>query len=423
MYQILYQKMATFKIMIDPRTPIKQDGTRAIVLRITEKGKRNYLSLGLSVKPDRWNETESKFKRAHDPQNYKELNHNLGLYLSECEKITSGLIVKKISFTFDHFKSQFLVPKDIPGVFEFFDITIETLRSRKQIGNSKVYYHTKNALWRYSKRKELNFQEITPPFLEGFESHLIKENCSGNTIHHYMRTFRALYYRAVENGYVNHEINPFFNNYIRKGYRFSHLQKATPKRALSKEELQRLIQYKPSPMSKEEDAKLIFLFSYYTWGMNIVDIAKLRWDKNIQPHHIIYSRTKTRYTKTFRIPIIEPVREILSVCREYSPKGHVFSILDESANNPSQQYTRIKTATREINRVLKEVGNALMIPVPLTTYVARHTFASVLKKLGTSSSVIKEMMGHTKEETTEIYLKEFENETLAKAGELLKLDY
>jgi integrase len=155
--------------------------------------------------------------------------------------------------------------------------------------------------------------------------------------------------------------------------------------------------------------------------MNFTDIARLSWKKNIQGEHIVYSRTKTRHTKSFRIPIIEPLKEILGVCKEYSPKGYVFPILDASIKDPLKQYSRIKTVTRETNKVLKEIGKTLEIETPLTTYVARHTFASVLKLMGTTSPIIKEMLGHTKEETTEIYLKNFGNDTLDKVSQLLKL--
>lgn len=329
--------------------------------------------------------------------------------------------MNKIPFTIAYFRSKLLVPKDMPGVMEYFDQTIRQLRERKNFGNAKVYYHTKNTLKRFSKQNDVPFQEITPIYLQNLESFLIKEGCSGNTIHHYMRTLRALYYRAVENGFANADLNPFYNKYTRKGYRFSHLQKATSKRALSKEDLKKIISLKTSPMSKEEDAKLIFLFSYYAWGMNIIDIAKLRWDKNIQGDYIVYARTKTRYTKSFRIPIIQPIQEILDLCREYSPKGYVFQILKDDIKDEAKQYVRIRTETRLVNRVLKQMGEDLRIPIPLTTYVARHTFASILKSHGTSASIIKEMMGHTKEETTVIYLKEFENETLDKTSELLNL--
>lgn len=413
--------MATLTIMLDPRTPLKKDGTKGIVLRVTNKSKRNYIPLGMSVKKQNWDANKSILKRAHDPLKFKELNFNLGQFLSDGEMILSDFAAKKIPFSFDYFKSEFLIPQDIPGVFEYFDKTIRTLKEDNKVGNSQVYQYTKNALTKYCTRKEIDFHEISPSFLKGFESYLIKEGCSGNTIHHYMRTFRALFYRAVENSYAKPEMNPFFNNYTRKGYKFSHLLKATSKRALSTEDLQKIIKFKPDPLSKEEDAKLIFLFSYYAWGMNFTDIAKLRWNKNIQGNHIVYSRTKTRFTKSFRVPIIDPLREILDICKEYSPKGYVFPILRDSIKDTGKQYTRIKTVTRDTNKVLKEIGTSLNIDTPITTYVARHTFASVLKRQGTSASVIKEMMGHTKEETTEIYLKNFENETLDKASELLKL--
>lgn len=407
--------------MLDPRTPKKKDGTKAIVLRVSDRSTRNYIPLGMSVDPKNWSAPESKLKRAHDPIRFKEYNHNLNTFLADGELILSDFAAKKIPFSFAHFKTQFLIPKDPPGVFEFFDKTIKKMKENNKVGNSQVYQFTKNAISKYCDQKEISFHEVTPSFLEGLESHLIKEGCSGNTIHHYMRTFRALFYRAVETGYAKPEINPFYNNFTRRGYKFSHLLKATSKRALSTKDLKKLIKYTPDQMSKEEDAMMIFLFSYYAWGMNVTDIAKLRWDKNIQGNYIVYSRTKTRFTKTFRIPIIEPLQEILDICKEYSPKGYVFPILSSSIKDPNKQYTRIKTVTRDTNKTLKEIGKSLNIETPITTYVARHTFASVLKHQGTAASIIKEMMGHTKEETTEIYLKNFENETLAETSKLLKM--
>jgi len=413
--------MPTFSYILDPRTPQKRDGTKTLVLRITDKKTRSYIATSISVKPEHWDSVTGKIKRAHDPINFKELNANLANQLAKCEVIVSEFEANKIPFTIDYFKSKFLIPKEIPGVIEYFERTILMLRERKSFGNAKVYYHAKNAVSRFNKGNDMPFQAITPTFLQNFESFLIKKGCSGNTIHHYMRTLRALFYRAVEHGYANAELNPFYNNYTRKGYRFSHLQKATSKRALSREDLLKIINLKPAPLSKEEDARLIFLFSYYAWGMNIIDIAKLRWDKNIHGNYIVYARTKTRYTKTFRVPIIQPIQEILDICREYSPTGYIFQMLNDDLKDMGQQYIRIHTETRWINRVLKQMGEDLKIPIPLTTYVARHTFASILKSHGTSASIIKEMMGHTKEETTVIYLKEFENETLDRTSELLNL--
>jgi len=92
--------MPTFEIMLDPRSPIKQDGTRAIVLQVSELRNRNYIPVGLSVKPEHWDATLSKFKRAHDPLTYKELNYNLNRYIIDSEKIISDFGVNKIPFSF-----------------------------------------------------------------------------------------------------------------------------------------------------------------------------------------------------------------------------------------------------------------------------------------------------------------------------------
>ena len=112
------------------------------------------------------------------------------------------------------------------------------------------------------------------------------------------------------------------------------------------------------------------------------------------------------------------MRKILNYCHNYSPQEYVFTILNDFVTNTAKQYTRIKTATRLLHRILQEIGKTLEIETSLTTYVARHTFASGLNSEGMSSAIIKEMMGHTKKETTEIYRKGFENKILDVASEL-----
>jgi len=359
--------MATYSIMLDPKHPAKKDGTKIVVLRITNNRTRHYINLGLTVKPENWQDPPGRFKKFHNPLNYKELNYHLTEYLANTEKLLSELQLKNIPFSLDHFKTLLFGPTDVPNVNEFFDSTIETMKGKNEIGNSLVYKHAKNALTRFTDRENLSFQEITPSLLEALESHLIKEGCSGNTIHNYMRTIRALYNRAIESGFANQEIFPFYNKYTRKGYRFSRLQKATTKRALSLDELEKLNAYQPKPLSQEEDAKLLFMFSYFTWGMNMVDILKLKWDKNIQENQIVYSRTKTRHTKNLQVPILPPTREILNHFRNYTTGNSVFPFIDENLKDPIAENTRVRTVVRETNRVLKEIGKKLGINTPLST--------------------------------------------------------
>jgi site-specific recombinase XerD len=407
--------------MIDPKHPIRSDGTKLVVLRITNNQIRHYINLGLSVKPENWKETECRFKKSHNPLNYRELNHHLTDYLAKAETILSEFKVKNIPFSLDHFKDLLFGSNVAPGVMVFFDTTIETMKQRKEIGNADVYKHARNALKAYTHREDITFQEITPSLLEGFETHLTKSGCVGNTIHNYMRTIRALYNRAIKSGFASQEIYPFHNNYTHKGYDLKGLKKATSKRSLTQKELEIFKNYQPAELSMEEDAKLLFMFSYYTWGMNIVDILQLKWKENIREDHIIYSRIKTRRTKNFVVKITEPVREILNHFRNYTTGNNVFPFIADNVNDPVTIHTRTRTVTRQTNRVLKEIGAKLEIKTPLSTNVARHTFATTMKRKGEDTPVIQAMMGHPTETTTQIYLGEFGIDVLDEASEKLIL--
>ncbi len=72
-----------------------------------------------------------------------------------------------------------------------------------------------------------------------------------------------------------------------------------------------------------------------------------------------------------------------------------------------------------VNRDLKEIGRLAKIDEPLTTYVARHSYATILRKSGVATAVISQAMGHDSEKTTKIYLESFENSVVDKANEAL----
>jgi len=151
-------------------------------------------------------------------------------------------------------------------------------------------------------------------------------------------------------------------------------------------------------------------------------MAYLRWVKNIQEDAIVYSRIKTRQTKTFRVPMRPQLSEILDHYKQYDNAGYVFPIFNEFHDNPVRKKARVKTALKAINEAVTDMGKELKILTPLTTYVARHTFAITLKSKDVPASVIKEMMGHANEATTEIYLKEFSNDVLSVASEHLNIE-
>lgn len=155
----------------------------------------------------------------------------------------------------------------------------------------------------------------------------------------------------------------------------------------------------------------VFIFSYLNAGINFIDIAKLKYS-NIVENHLIYNREKTK--KLINVPLQTKALEIIT--KYHNDKSpYLFPILSPFHKTEIQIANRLHKVLAKINRHLKEIGEKLKLPVPLTTYVARHSYATVLKRAGVSTSIISESLGHSSERVTQIYLDSFDNEQIDEA--------
>lgn len=152
------------------------------------------------------------------------------------------------------------------------------------------------------------------------------------------------------------------------------------------------------------------MFSFFNMGMNFHDMAQLRWT-DITGERINYKRTKTG--KLFSIKILPPVQEILNFYREHNANSsYVFPILDETYPTLEKRRQRITSGLRAFNKHLKIFAKQVELEGKVTSYVSRHSWATILKRMGVSTTVISEGLGHASEKTTQVYLDSFENETL-----------
>jgi len=246
-----------------------------------------------------------------------------------------------------------------------------------------------------------------------------KQENSANTMGIRMRSLRVLYNLAIEENLVNRSSYPFDR------YKVSRLKEQTAKRALSKAEILKVIEFDVSQMKGHTHflrqlSKDIFVFSYLCCGMNITDIAHLK-NKNIAKARIAYKRQKTGKVLSFSLPGLAG-----SIIDSYSrenpqPDDYVFPILNKQKHvTMEQQRDRIKRVTKWVNQILSQMGTILQFAIPLTTYVARHSFATVLKRSGVNVALISEALGHSDIATTQIYLDSFENSQIDEAiGNLL----
>jgi site-specific recombinase XerD len=299
-------------------------------------------------------------------------------------------------------------------VFQYFDEKIEIMKKTFKIGNSKTYIEAKRALSNFRNGKDLVFSDIDYRFLMRYKEHFQERKLAETSISVFLRTLRALYNSAIKENVARIENYPF------NEFKISELNTDTKKRALSKSDLDKIKNFEPPTGTILHESKLYFLFSYYCQGINFNDIAKLQ-NKNIIDDRIEYVRTKTG--KEIGFKILEPAKDIINYFRQVTgtnDNDYIFTILNKRKHiTPVQIDNRINKVLKQVNLSLKEIGKLAGISTLLTTYVSRHTFATVLKKSGVSTDIISESLGHKSQKVTQIYLNSFENTTIDKAMENL----
>lgn len=398
--------MAYIKI-VQRRKPLG-DGSMPIALRITKDRKTKFISLGMSCKEGEFENQEFKSKSP----NYRKRNQLLSKVKTKAYQIIDDFQLNNEDFTLQDFEDKFRGTKkqDVPLVKSFFDKIIAEYKQLGKEGNARVYEETTKSLFGFADNT-LMFKAITPAFLGEYERYMRARGNQDGGISVKMRTLKALFNKAINRGFVSRDLYPF------NVYKTSKLKATSSKRALSKDEFKRFKEFEVDKYPHLMLSYHLFIFSFYTRGMNYIDMMKLTW-RNVQENKIIYVRAKTQ--KRFVIKILPPVQKILDYYKSLESKtSYVFPLLLKDNLSPSQIANRKKKTLRKFNKDLKEIAELVSIDKNITSYVARHSYATLMKQIGVSTDKISESMGHTSIEVTQAYLKEFDNDVIDDANDKL----
>ncbi|MDE5981781.1 MAG: site-specific integrase, partial [Duncaniella sp.] len=239
--------------------------------------------------------------------------------------------------------------------------------------------------------------------MEAYEAWQRKRGVVPNTISFYTRIHRAVYNRAVEDEIIENR-NPF-----RKVY--TGVDK-TVKRALPLSVIKKIKVLDLSPAPSLDFARDMFLMSFYLRGMSFVDMAFLK-KSDLKNGYVAYRRRKTGQQL-----VIEWTKEMQIILDKYpeNESGYLLPIIRNPGTNERCTYRNVGY---NINHNLKNIAVMVGVTIPLTLYVARHSWASAAKAKGVPLSVISEGMGHDSETTTQIYLASLDTSVVDKANSLI----
>jgi len=377
------------------------NGEHPLMIRVCKDNKKKYKSLGISIHPQFWDFDKNK-PRKNCPNkeqiqtlisdNIKDLSGSILDFKTENKEFTATKVIERVK-----------EPSLKKTVEQLFDSEINRLQGEGRLKYASTYKELKASLLNFNMHLDIYFSEIDINWLKRYEAYLRTKGLADNSIGVRFRTLRTLFNKAISENIVKSDYYPF------KAYKVSKLRKGTVKRAITKADIELIINHKVES-DYSQLAIDLFYFSYLSGGINFVDMAYLTYD-NIVDKRLIYIRKKTK--KLIKLPIQD---KALDIVKKYKSNScYIFPILSEFHKTDIQKANRVHKVLGKVNKCLKAVGEELELPIDITTYVARHTYATVLKRSGVNTSIISESLGHSSEKITQIYLDSFENSQIDEA--------
>ncbi|WP_242510057.1 site-specific integrase [Hymenobacter persicinus] len=423
------------------------DGSHPFMVRITKDRKLKYIATGQSLHPKYWNPLKKEVRKSY-PEKARE---KLLTKLAEWQAKYSGA-ADTLAEADEQHDAPAVAAKAIEGrkaarrikLLAYCDELSAGYLKTGQAGNATVYRDLRNQLAKFVAaeanapapptgrgqadawaewvgRYDVPLDRVNVAFCHEWEQALRATGIKEITLSLRFRTLRAVLNQAIAAGLVKPTAYPFARTVAEKHkLQVGKFDVSTGKRAISRDELRNL-EALPTATDRQRLAKDIFLFSFYGGGINFVDLAQLRWRDLTgaavdtgYADRLHYVRQKTG--GKFSLRLLAPAAAIVAAYRPFTfatPDSYVFPVLDSAKHvSPAQVSNRLHKVLGQVNNELKTLGQLAGIATPLTTYVARHTFATTLKQAGTQIALISQAMGHKSEAVTAVYLDSFASDVI-----------
>ncbi len=398
--------MATVKVKFRPSSVITKEGT--LYYQITHDRVVRQINTGYKLYPTEWHSFTSQI--VVPPNAEESRSHYLLALQNNLKKETARLaeIIVRLNrtdsaYTADRIVELYNLRSDNDSFLLFTRNLIVQLKQIGKIRTAETYTCALNSFIRFQGETDLLWEAVDSNLMIEYEVYLKAEGVCPNTSSYYMRSLRAIYNRAVE------------KELTIQRYPFKHVYTGidkTVKRAVPVTVIRQIRNLKLEHNPMLDYARDIFMFSFYTRGMSFVDMAYLK-KKDLHNGILSYRRQKTN--QQLFIKWEKPMQEIID---KYDTTGtpYLLPIIKDVGKDERRQY---KNASHLVNCKLKKIGIQLGLTIPLTTYVARHGWASIAKSKNIPISTISEAMGHDSENTTRIYLASLNTSVIDKANSLI----
>ena len=398
--------MATVKTVLRKSTVEGKEGS--LYFRVIHERVVRTVFTGCHLLPDEWDGTSSSIP-------VKGSDARLA-YLEQAEaKVKCGLeLLRKIIaenedaktiYTADDVVSEYEKRSKCMTVFTFISSMVARKEASRRFGTAKTYRDALSSFSSFRNGEDIAFEALDKDIICRYEAWMKDKGLKMNTSSCYLRTLKTLYLKAVDMGLTDEK--DIFGN-VFTGFA------TTTKRAVTIEDIRKIRRLRLKDGSALAFARDMFMLSFYLQGMSFVDMAYLK-KTDIRNGQLQYSRKKTGQTIT-----ISWESEMQEIVDRYAHKTkdtpYLLPIIKKQDGTERKQYEK---AEHNVNRNLKKVGELAGLRIPLTTYVSRHSWASIMRDMGNDILVISRGLGHEDIKTTQIYLSAIDNSTVTRANKKL----
>ncbi len=396
--------MVSVKVKFRPSVPENLEGT--IYYQIILERKSRQLKTDYHVFSSEWDERRSKVINSNNNERKSlimSIRENIRRDIERLTKIVKRLDNTGIDYSVQDVIDEFLRYEKEYSLFSFMENIIINLKLNGKSRTAETYTATLNSFKKFRKGKDLILDNLSSDIMEAYQAWHQQRGVMLNTISFYIRVLRAVYNRAVEDEIIENR-NPFRHVYTGVD--------KTVKRAISLEAISNIKKLDLTVTPCLDFARDMFIMSFMLRGMSFVDMAYLR-KTDLHNGYITYRRRKTG--QQLKIAWTDDMQKLLSKYPE-NRSQYLLPIITNVGRNDRSTY---RNAGYNINRNLKTIGKRVGITIPLTLYVARHSWASAAKAKGIPLTVISEGLGHDSEATTQIYLSSLDTSRIDQANSLI----
>lgn len=390
-------KMATIKVTFHPAAQEDKKGT--ITYLVSHNRKSIHIPTLFRISERDWNgDTDtSTIEHSKTSKITQQIEYDIAILNQIVKKLEKRGIDYSVYDIVRHYNSQGYKVL----LFDYMDTLIMRMKATNRLGTARNYEKAKRSFKSFLDNEHLSIASLDEHLISDYYAFLIKKGLTRNSISFYMRILRAVYNKAVKQRIIE-QSNPFSEVYTGIDN--------TRKRAIDESVILRLHQLELPKGSQLAFTRDLFIFSYCTRGMSFVDMAYLK-KKDIQNGSLCYTRRKTG--KLLMVRIEQSIQRIID--RYNTPETeYIFPII--TSIDTSEAYHQYETALNTYNRMLRKLSKMYGVGCKLTSYTARHSWATAARNHNIPISIISAGMGHASEQTTRIYLTTLENSVIDEAN-------